>query len=125
MVAALAAGSAFTGMSEALITSASRKTVPPTASGRTWRSGLRQIQATSSVAHTARPSTGTCSKMCGATMCNVRLAVSAETRHAAAMPTRIQSILRPAGESRIAGACLLCVHAAIGANTQNATTAPR
>src|SRR3954452_16021148 len=96
-VGQLAAGSLSTGIIEAAVTSARRKTVPLKVSGITDQSGRLSAAVRRMTAHTARPSTGMVSIRAGNFRFAVTLATSAATRIAATMKTRTLWIFSPDG----------------------------
>ncbi len=87
-----AGGSFSTGIIEAQVTSASRKTEPLMAPGIRLHSGLRSGAASSSATQTALPRKGKLSASAANFRFTVTLVAIAATRMNATMPTRAQSM---------------------------------
>src|SRR4029078_777728 len=98
-----ASGNCSTGIIEAQVTSASRKTVPLNVSGITSQSGLRSAAVARIATHTARPITGMASSRAGNLRFATTLARIAASRIVEMMNTRVQSTARPLGASFVIG----------------------
>lgn len=122
-VCQLAAGNSSTGISEAAVTSASRKIVPLKVAGISSQSGRRSGAVIRITAQTVRPSTGAWSSSAGNFMFAVTLAARAAIRIAATMPTRTHSICRPFGAFFTIGENFCCWIEAGTANSARAITA--
>ena len=101
-----ASGSCSTGISEALVTSASRKIVPLNVSGMIAQSGRRSGAVARITIHTARPITGTTSSIAGNFRFAVTLATIAMTRISATIASEgsvdLQAARRVLEDRRVA-----------------------
>jgi hypothetical protein len=107
-----ASGNSSTGISDALVTSASRKIVPLKVSGMISQSGRRSAAVARITTHTASPITGTTSSTAGNFRLATTLDVIAMIRIAATMPTWVHSIVSPRGASFRIGEWRCCCSAA-------------
>src|SRR5919198_77020 len=103
-----AAGSSSTGIIDAHVTKASRKSVPLKVSGMMSQSGLRSGAATRMTIQTAMPSTGKTSSTTGNRRLAVTLAATATTRIATTIHTRVHSMRTPEDMFRMIGEYRCC-----------------